>query len=238
VQYNLIAASAVFFILNRSSYLCEQIEQNRQIKVTPVFKLFYLATQKKDSMKKLMTCVICMFSAGVMAQDDFRFGIQGGVNLHGFTTGNGVDIDNTGLSIGGVAEYRINTVWALQSGVQFNQKGGIYDPPSVFDNEVADIKLAYLNVPILAKLRLVKQLHFVAGPQLGFLVSEKIEISGNEAEGNDTKSFDLELLGGLAYEFNNGLFLQGTYGMGTTKLYDNMPYKNSAINLSIGYFFK
>ncbi|WP_407933712.1 outer membrane beta-barrel protein [Aquimarina algiphila] len=86
----------------------------------------------------------------------------------------------------------------------------------------------YLNLPVLVKLKFAKIFSVEAGPQFGFVVNDDFEVG-------DPESFDLSGAVGAGVEFGP-FFGQLRYNFGFTDVIDNVEAKNSAFQISVGYY--
>jgi hypothetical protein len=177
---------------------------------------------------------ILFITNSVLSQNKITYGVKAGVNLTGFRTDNGTNSDLIGINIGGVAKMDLNKTFGLQGELNLNSKGGIYRFPLTSNNP--EIKLTYINLPILLKTHITRKFNFEIGPEFGFLVGQKAKVNGDTFEIDDVSSFDMNINAGLSYEFEKGIFIQGRYGYGLTELFEDRDYKNSYISLSLGYF--
>jgi len=118
-------------------------------------------------------------------------------------------------------EYQATDIVSLTFGALYSMQGA--KVPSG-----TDLKLDYINVPVLANVYVVPGLAVKLGLQPGFLVSNNSLAS--------PKSFDLSIPIGLSYEFNN-FVVDGRYNFGVTKVWDNTDSKNSVFQLTLGYKF-
>lgn len=180
--------------------------------------------------------IFLLLSTLTFSQQKITYGIKAGVNLTGFHTDNGTNSDLIGFHIGGLAKMELNKTFDLQTELNLNTKGGIFVIPMT--PKSPEIKLTYLNIPVLLKTKITPKFSFDAGPEFGFLISQKAELNGETFDISDVSSFDLNLNAGLSYEFENGIVTQARYGYGFTQLFDGEDYKNSCISFSLGYFFK
>lgn len=113
-----------------------------------------------------------------------------------------------------------------------------------------DISLVYADVPILLEFSPVPILKIHIGPQFSFLLSDKVDVkdfSGSVQaieDAYDFNSLDLGLVFGLGVtvlKFDAGI----RYNLGLSKVSDfnlegiqNTDFKNSVIQISVGYKFK
>ncbi len=171
-----------------------------------------------------------------------RFGVKGGLNL---STVVGGEVENTkslvGFHVGGLAEIHIVEKFYIQPELLFSAQGTKVDGPFGGDS---DVKLNYLNIPVVAKYYIVdKKFNVEAGPQLGVLLSAK-------ADGEDIKDFtrsvDFGFNIGAGYSFTDNLSIGLRYTIGLSPLSDEDidnsddyydSAKNSNLQLSLAYKF-
>ncbi|RXJ51382.1 porin family protein [Gelidibacter gilvus] len=202
-------------------------------------------------MKNLfLVAVIGLFSATtIYAQSDdttIQFGVKGGVNLANITSDDIGDSDQlTSFHLGLFMEIPISERFSFQPEVLYSGQGF-----SAF-NEEAEYKMDYIQVPLMAKVYIVKGLYAEAGPQFGFKVKEEIDYKpgseGGEIEINTDdsyiKNFDTNLALGAGYKFDNGLSLSARYNLGLTNIYkdntllQNVDAKNSVWQFGVGFSF-
>jgi hypothetical protein len=111
----------------------------------------------------------------------------------------------------------------------------------------ANINLDYLNLPLMAKYYVAEGFSLEAGPQVGFLMSAKAKVSGGgESEEEDikdsVKGINFGVNFGVGYKLDSGLNFGARYNLGLSNDNDDSEfpddtYKNSVIQLSVGYFF-
>lgn len=202
-------------------------------------------------MKKLfLATIVGLFSAtAIYAQADdmtTQFGVKGGVNLSTLRGDDVKDLDSrTSFNLGLFMEVPLSERFSFQPEVLYSGQGF-----SISDN--ADYKLDYIQVPLMAKVYLVKGLYAEAGPQFAFKVKEKVEFDDGYTEGSTTidpdnsgiKDFDTNLALGAGYKFDNGFSLSARYNMGLTSVFkDDAPFvagkdvKNSVWQFGVGFSF-
>ena len=102
-----------------------------------------------------------------------------------------------------------------------------------------NIKLGYLEIPLLFKYYFTKELSVEVGPTFAFLMSKKPdELVGPSTTIaiKDLKGGDVKASIGLTYQ-TNGFFASVRYNHGFSDLAGNFPCKVSAATLSVGYLF-
>ncbi|WP_271785134.1 porin family protein [Aquimarina algiphila] len=170
-------------------------------------------------MKKLFLLAIAVISFSVSSNaQDIKFGFKGGVN---FATLNGDDVNDnldgrTGYHIGAVLQVSLAETIALQPELLYSAQG------------IEDTDIDYLNLPVLVKLKFAKIFSVEAGPQFGFVVNDDFEVG-------DPESFDFSGAVGAGVEFGP-FFGQLRYNFGFTDVIDNVEAKNSAFQISVGYY--
>ena len=165
-----------------------------------------------------------------------RFGAKAGVNFSTFTGGDFDYTARTGLHIGAFAHIPITFDLAFQPEATFSAQGY----RQRFAGQRITAIYDYLNFPLMLDLRLGNGFSVQAGPQLGFNVTRKLEIDGEEQGAGllrDANSTDFAVNGGLQYSFPEGLIIQARYSYGLTEVRESSDEKNSTIIFSVGYFF-
>lgn len=187
--------------------------------------------------------------ASMNAQDDttmpVRFGAKAGVNFSDIT-GDMTDsfVGLTSFHIGAVAEIPICESFAIQPELIYSRQGSDWEDSFEGMTFEGTITADFLNIPVMAKYFVVEGLSIEAGPQIGILLKAEEEFDGEELDIKDSvKGIDFGLNFGLGYQLDNGLNFAARYNLGLTDLNDdpeflgNSDYKNSVIQISVGYFF-
>ncbi|MBO7645650.1 MAG: PorT family protein [Prevotella sp.] len=153
---------------------------------------------------------------------------KAGINISSIT-----NIDNAKSKVGFVggveAEYGLPSNFAVSAGILFSMQGA---KSKVNDNNV---KLNYLNIPILCNYYVWKGLAVKAGVQPGFRLSAKVN---DDDIKNRVKSFDFSIPVGVSYEYQK-FVLDARYNIGVTKANDdgNDSERNSVFAITLGYKF-
>ncbi|MEO6174773.1 MAG: porin family protein [Flavobacterium circumlabens] len=200
-------------------------------------------------MKKIIFTAAAVIAFAFSNAQETKFGVKGGVNLSTLTGDVEDATSKAGFHVGGFAEFKISDKFSIQPEVLYStqgakEKGQVDFNGAVYDVEM-DYKLAYINVPILAKYYVAEKFSLEAGPQIGFLVSAKGEatVGGNSAEDDIKDSFESIDFGvdfGAGYDFTENLSVGLRYNLGLANLAkDAEDYKihNSVFSLSVGYKF-
>jgi len=174
-----------------------------------------------------------------------NLGLKAGLNVASL---NGDDTDNldarTGMFFGGFAELCFTNEFAIQPEILYSMQGANYTEIDGYDGT---IKLDYINVPIMAKIKIFDELYIQAGPQIGFLLSAKDEFkSAGESGENDIKenlnTIDFGANLGLGYQFEGGFNLGARYNLGLSNINDfegsdSFKNQNGVFQFSVGFRF-
>lgn len=184
-------------------------------------------------MKKLLLLTLFL-TIGTMTANaqGVRFGLKGGANFAKLE-GDNVDSDNLTSWYGGAfVELNIVPSFSIQPEVLYSSQGAKVDSGD-------DIKLDYINVPVIAKFYVLPDLLALeAGPQFGFLVNDNFEDSLNGIGTQfEAESFDLGLIGGASINITDNFFANARYVLGLTEVSKDAEIKNTTIQLGLGYRF-
>lgn len=178
------------------------------------------------------------------------FGIKGGLN---YTNLAGVDSQDDNARIGFNAGVFGRTDPASMVGLQaellYSTKGNRTTYNAFFglvDQEV-DFNLNYLELPVLASLRLANIVDLQLGGYLAYLASAKVKTSGDLGSGSDTvdkdnfNSIDAGIAGGVAFNLGANAQLGIRYLHGLTDVVDNSDLhdvvgdaKNRCVEVYVG----
>lgn len=191
-------------------------------------------------MKKILLIAMAIFSISLVQAQGLKVGIKGGANLSdasGQSFKNGFQYGYHG---GIFVELMLSKKWGIQpeamlsetnlrTASQFNQ---IYNGITL--SSVSNIKLQYLNIPLLLNYRPVKIISLQAGPQFGILMNQTQSISTNA--GNAFKNGDLSMVAGA--QLNLLKFkVYGRYAVGLSNINDidnRDKWKSQTLQLGVG----
>jgi len=193
-------------------------------------------------MKKVLFTVILLFLSisGLQAQDDFRFGVTGGLITSsitnrvaplGFNLVNTTLASGTGFYVGGVASYGFSEKFAVQPEFLYANAGD----------------LEYIQLPIMVKYYVIEGLYAMAGPQFSLStnanqVSNLIEALFNSNDIIGVNSLGIDAGFGAGYELLENLSVQARFSVELTNRIDGAVgsiSKGKANNfiLGVAYFF-
>ncbi|EPD28834.1 Outer membrane protein beta-barrel domain-containing protein [Capnocytophaga granulosa] len=188
-----------------------------------------------------------------------NFGFKGGYNYSSF---NGdVAKDNTlkglsGFYVGALLELPLGDVLSLQPEVIYSRQGAAWEQKNILGEFKKDLKLDYLNIPVMAKVNL-GPLFLQGGVQFGFLVG-KPEVSYTRGAQRVTEkvdkdayaAFDFGVGAGLGVNLSQHFFVEARYTHSLTNaldpnnnslknahISDDNNFKNAVLSLGLGVKF-
>ena len=184
--------------------------------------------------------LIALTIFGLTQANAQNFGFKGGYNYSSF---NGdVAKDNTlkglsGFYVGALLELPLGDVISLQPEVIYSRQGAAWEQKNILGEFKKDLKLDYLNIPVMAKVNL-GPLFLQGGVQFGFLVG-KPEVSYTRGAQRVTEkvdkdayaSFDFGVGAGLGVNLSQHFFVEARYTHSLTNALD--PNNNSLKNAHI-----
>ncbi|RMH15670.1 MAG: PorT family protein [Gemmatimonadetes bacterium] len=204
--------------------------------------------------------LVSLLPAPLAAQ--IELGFRGGINL---ATLNGDAVQNSDVIVGpdfGVfATYPVADWLGIQVGAAYAQRGADQTlSTGLFAGRDGTLKLSYIDVPVLARLRLwdggLYGVRLLAGPSFSFRVGCDMKFHGRDRPISnldcedpgvgltDVRDFDFGILGGLGFEYQAGrgvrLLLEGTYDFGLSDLSDSAvlaDVQNRAFQVRAGLSF-
>ncbi len=192
-------------------------------------------------MNKLSVIVFLILAgAGVNAQS-LHVGGKLGANI---TKIDGVSFDDAyqlGYQLGAFAEIDFNETVGIQPEVLFSQTNSQYSEEfkDIYENILSpaggdDVKLNYLNIPLLLRINASEKLTLLAGPQFSILMNDEQDLVDNGQTA--FKSGDLNGVAGL--QLNWGSFrVYGRYVFGLSDInnIDNQDtWKNNQVQMGVG----
>ena len=194
--------------------------------------------------------------AGVNVADWSGDAVQTVMSLADYTNGAVTRQTRPGFHAGLYATLPLGEHFALEPGLLYSEKGtqlsGSASVPQ-FDflkaNVTSTARLAYVDIPLIAKAYLTRGLYLYAGPQASFLVSSKVRVAAG-ALGftafkqdfdlkNQFRPVDFAAVGGLGYQFESGFGLSAGYDYGLSSLDKNnqVNAQNRVVKASLNYSF-
>lgn len=203
--------------------------------------------------------LIALTIFGLTQANAQNFGFKGGYNYSSF---NGdVAKDNTlkglsGFYVGALLELPLGDVISIQPEVIYSRQGAVWEQKDILGEFKKDLKLDYLNIPVMAKVNL-GPLFLQGGVQFGFLVG-KPEVSYTRGAQRVTEkvdkdayaSFDFGVGAGLGVNLSQHFFVEARYTHSLTNaldpnnnslknahISDDNNFKNAVLSLGLGVKF-
>lgn len=220
-------------------------------------------------MKKIVytTIGILMFFAASVQAQNVNAGIKAGVNLADWggdakqSFSDVLELSSiaetqmkTGYHVGGYLSIPVGNRLVIEPALLYSTKG-MKVVQTLVGNSIFNVKAEitddahYLDLPVVAKVFIADGFHLYGGPQLSYLISNKLEAEAGVfgfSLGEDFKldrglrKFDIGLAAGLGYQFQNGINLGAGYDYGLTSLDEgagNFDVFNRVLKFSVGYTF-
>jgi hypothetical protein len=168
----------------------------------------------------------------VRAQNS-NMGIKGGLNFYNIYNENGSMYDTKiGFHAGLLWHTHMSQNFALQPEVVYSLQGARRSGNS-------NLNLGYLNVPVLFQLMFNNGFRLEAGPQIGFLVLAKSELSGtSEDVRNNFKPLDVALAFGFGFIGSSGLGFDARYNHGVNSINDAGVSTITNKGFQVGLFYQ
>lgn len=189
--------------------------------------------------KFLAVAVMALLISATSFAQGFHAGVKGGANLAKIDNQSFKDGFKYGYNFGGFAEINFNKKWGIQPEVLWSQNNYVTASKisEVVPGAISDVnvKLDYLQMPILLSYRPSKLLTFQAGPQFGILINQNKSFLQN---GRDAfKQGDFALLGGAQLNLG-GLKAGARYVVGLNDVADittESQWKSKGWQLYVGF---
>ena len=174
-----------------------------------------------------------------------KYGVKAGLNLSSMSNEMSFD-PGFGMGIGFRAGGFLNMRWGQRTENSLPGTGlWGFQPEIMYSNQAVktdagDIKMNYIALPLLLKVYPTTALSIEVGPELSYLISTSpstMAVDSTEIEVGDCKGMNVGLAAGLAYDFEMGLTVGARYTYGFTDMAKNLKWKNSNIQVTVGWMF-
>jgi hypothetical protein len=192
------------------------------------------------AMKKyFLIAVVLILSFSEANAQAFAFGIKAGANINKLSGEAFSQQFSYGYHAGVFATVGLGKHWAVQAEGLFSQVNidtasnakSIYNPSN---QQLSQINLSYLSIPVLLQYKLSKGISLEAGPQYSILLNKQSSLLQN---GQDAfKEGDFSVLGGLEIKISS-LRIYGRYAIGLTSINnigDQSEWKSQSIQVGLG----
>lgn len=194
---------------------------------------------------KTLTLFVAIFAIVTTSYSQQRlpfleFGFKGGTNITKVDGKSFKDEFKYGYNLGAFAAIKVGEKWQLQPEVLFNQyatkTAANFDEMNPFaqGNNLRDVRLNYVSIPLLLDYSPTRFFTLQAGPQYGILIDKNVNLIQNGK--NAFKNGDFSMLGGLQLNIAN-FKISGRYVVGLNNINDvdnKEKWKNQGFQLSLG----
>ena len=209
-------------------------------------------------MKRLMTVLVIAAFAGLLALPQpaaagVQFGLKVGGNMARVTGADAQDLTDTmknkvGFTGGIFLAFNFGRVVTIQWEALYTMKGASLQYTDLEDTYTEKLYGDYIEIPLLLKLRIPTpgiQPFVFAGPTVGFKLSEKLQINGEDIplEEKLLKNNDYGAIFGAGLNLGRHFMLDVRYSMGLQKVIStiegetDLDVKNGVWSATIGIAF-
>ncbi|MDH7445677.1 porin family protein [Aquimarina sp. 2201CG14-23] len=183
-------------------------------------------------MNKTLLLLFVFFTliTSIEAQES-RYGIRVGANFSSISsddiTGD-LDKSRIGVVVGFLADFALTEKLRLQPEFQYSGQG----------NKDRDLRVNYLQVPIILKYNITDLFNVQLGPQAGIKIWEWED---NQANIPDFGTFDFAAVAGVGVNITDNFFVDLRYAFGLSNVFDKdgsaieLDGNSRNIQLSVGY---
>ncbi|MGV8947397.1 MAG: porin family protein [Lutibacter sp.] len=185
-------------------------------------------------MKKIVFVAVFAIFSLVSLNAQTSFGAKAGLNVAKLIGDVPDNKSLIGFNVGIFAEIGLADSFYIQPELFYSTQGGTFDYPIIGST---DLKLNYINLPIMFKYDVANRFYLEAGPQIGFLVAADL---GDLDVKDAYESTDFGANFGLSYGFTEKLFAQARYNIGLSNIVKdngNDKVSNAVMSFSLGYKF-
>lgn len=174
---------------------------------------------------------IMVLVAGTATAQHTNIGVKAGLNSYNIENDDNSAFDpRIGIQIGLLGHIHMNEQYAFQPELVYSMQGA--------KSSNTNIRLDYLNVPLLLQYMFDNGFRIQAGPQLGFLLNAEAENGSAIDVSDDFNSIDLGLSLGVSYVHpETGFGVDARYNLGLTDISENPDEKSFNRGLQIGVFY-
>ncbi len=180
-------------------------------------------------MKTLKTLAVIVFLFGMLLNiptahaQKARMGVKGGLNVTNLYVDD-VNDENArfGFNVGLYGQILSNDAFAIQPELLYSTKGAKWENTGVFNQSVT-FNVNYLDLPVLAVIKLGETAEIHVGPYASYLLSANIKYEGDFANGTDNvdrddlNTTDFGLAGGFGLNFG-AMQIGARYNYGLAKI--------------------
>jgi hypothetical protein len=191
-------------------------------------------------MKTLYLLLIGIGCSSLAMAQKFNIGVKAGAELQKLDGQTFKEGFSFGYQLGGFARIGIGRKFGIQPEVLFSQVN--IDTTASFNdvyqfNQLSKVKLGYLKIPLLLDYKMLPFLSIQAGPQVGVLIDNNLNLFQNGQTA--FKKGDFSMLAGVQANFAK-FRVYGRYAIGLNNINDidnRDQWKSQSVQLGIGLAF-
>ena len=180
-----------------------------------------------------------IFIASSASAQGIKLAIHAGANMSKLDGKSFKDEHQLGYHLGVAPEIMFSSKWGIQPEVMFSQTNTTTstqfdDMYKVSLNELKDVKLNYLSIPLMLSYRPFSFFTLQAGPQFSILMNKQNTLLENG--GDAFKKGDFSMVGGAQINILK-LRVYGRYGIGLSNINDidnRDNWKSQTVQLGVG----
>jgi len=209
-------------------------------------------------MKRLMTVLVIAAIVGLAALPQpaaagAQFGLKFGANMAQITGADAQDLAGTlsskvGFTGGIFLAFNLGKVVTIQWEALYTMKGSSFEYTDLGDTYTGKLYGDYIEIPLLLKIKIplpVIQPFVFAGPSVGFKLSEKLVVEGEDAPLDEVlfKNNDYGAIFGAGFNLGRSFMIDVRYSLGLQKVIDTIEgetppdVKNGVWAATIGFAF-
>ena len=186
-----------------------------------------------------LLCTATLGSLHAQAKD-LQFGLKGGLGSSDISGSSGAKTARVGLQVGGVLTQKISDNFSMQYEAIYSQKGIAQTAAFSGVEMKAETNIDYLEIPVLAKYKVMDKVSIYGGGYAGLALSKKLKItvssvSGEADLGNQANDLDYGLILGGQMRITDKIIVDARYNLGLTKVLKSGDNKNSTISIAATY---
>lgn len=183
---------------------------------------------------RLLIVLLLVFGFFTTQAQFIKFGLKGGANFPSLNSSDDAFSfnSNVGWHAGGMVEVNIPIV---KVGADFLYSQTTYDATTPDYPNATDLKTSTFDIPVWGKFTFLKIITIHAGPQFSFVTN--VKLNGDDIKDAVDESV-VRFIAGAGVQLGP-IDIHGRFIFPTTTTWQNSPeeFKNSNIQLSIGYWF-
>ena len=206
---------------------------------------------KKLTIVLVIAAVTCLLALPQPAAAGVQFGIKAGGNMAKPTGADVDDIEGTLKTkvgfVGGIfIAFNLSKSFSIQTEVLYTMKGATFEYTDVEETVEEKLYGDYLEIPLLLKFKFLSggiRPFIFAGPYVGFKLSEKLEVMGEEIPMEEAllKNNDYGAIFGGGLQLGSKFHVDVRYSMGLEKILDSgvdeIDFKNGVWSATVGFAF-